>query len=114
MVPVEGLRLTALTIFNAPAEVATMASGAWRRLLSGAGERGMEISGSGLFLGGVGELRLREMALGGHVLPFEMTLEAGRILRGDFIVTSLGYDGPHDEEVSYRVTLTSSGPVSVS
>lgn len=111
--PLQGLRLTALKIVNASAEVATMESGAWRRLLSGSGARAMEISGTGMFLGGAGELRLRQMALGGQILNVEVTMEEGRLLRGEFVVASLAYDGPHDEEVSYRVTLESSGPVSL-
>lgn len=110
----DGLRLVSFTVSNQVVDTTTGVSDGWRKLLSGAGLRAIELISRGLFLGGPAAERLRLLALTGAAEKYDLFLEDGVQLGGDFIVKQLSYGSPHDEELIYELTLASAGAVTIS
>jgi predicted secreted protein len=109
----EGLRLTSWKIEQDEVDVTVASGPGWRRLLSGAGLRSMEVQISGLYLRSEGELRLREAALSGAVFATELTLDEGEAIKGSFVASELRFESAVNEEVTYAATLRSAGPITV-
>lgn len=108
-----GLRVSEWSLHQPLVDVTSPSDGGWRRLLSEAGLRSIEVRASGLYLGTATERRLRDLALSGTAALCELPVEEDRALRGDFIVTSLRFSSRHDDEAVYEVGLASAGPVSI-
>lgn len=108
---IAGLRTTQLLINGEAVVVTSKDSGGWRELLSGAGVRSVSVSGAGIFLGTVGEVRIRDHALTGSVDDYELSFESGERMRGRFLVTRLDYSGDFNGERQYALALESAGPV---
>lgn len=108
-----GLRVSEWSLHQPLVDVTSPSDGCWRRLLSQSGIRSIEVRASGLFLGSASERRLRDLALSGAVAMYELPVEETRVLRGEFVVTSLRYSSRHDDEATYEVALASAGPVSI-
>jgi predicted secreted protein len=111
---VEGLRLSGWRVSQEEVEVTDLGDGCWRRLLSGAGLRSLEVMVSGLYLGSKGELRLRELAFSGALADCTLSLDHGTSLRGRFAVAEMRFESAVNEEATYASTLRSSGPISIS
>jgi predicted secreted protein len=107
---VMGVRVTRQAINGEPVAVTENNTG-WRELLSGAGVRSVSLSASGIFTGSEAESRIRRVALGGEVQPYELSFESGERMRGRFLVTQLEYTGDFNGERNYTVALESSGVV---
>lgn len=110
---VEGVRLSSWKLNQEEVEVTDFADGAWRRLLSGAGLRSLEVRLSGLYLGSAGELRLRYMAFGGMAEACEMSLDGSVAVRGKFIASELSFESVVNEEATYAAILRSAGPITI-
>jgi predicted secreted protein len=111
---IEGLRLSGWKISQEEVEVTDLSDQGWRRLLSGAGLRSLEVRLSGLYLGSQGEQRLREVAFSGTAAACELTLDQGLAVRGSFVASELRFGSAVNEEATYAATLKSAGPVSIS
>lgn len=108
---VEGVRLSGWTIVQEEVEVTDGGDAGWRRLLSGAGVRSLELKFSGLYLGSPGERLLRANAFSGAAFDSVLALDQGTTLRGCFIAVDLRFDCAINEEATYAATLRSAGPV---
>lgn len=113
MLPIEGVRVTQLSIANELIDVTAASSGGWRHLLPGAGVRSISLVGEGLFTGSPGEVRLRVLALTGAAEMMELQLENSASLRSHFVVAALRMRGQHDEPVTYELTLESAAAVEI-
>ncbi|NJC06932.1 TP901-1 family phage major tail protein [Sphingomonas kaistensis] len=111
---VEGLRLSGWKVSQEEVDVSDLSDGGWRKLLSGAGLRSLEVKLTGLYLGSEGELRLRDMAFSGVSAECTLSLDQGTAVRGQFIVSELRFDSAVNEEATYASILRSTGPVSIS
>lgn len=110
-VPVEGARIIAWKVSQDVVEVTDAGDGPWRRLLSGSGLRSLQVEVQGLYLGSAGEVLLSQLALSGVAFDAEMTLGAGKAVRGSFITSALSIESAVNEEATYAATLRSAGPV---
>ena len=110
---VEGLRMTGWKMSQEEVEVTDTSDGGWRRLLSGAGLRSLEVQVRGLYLGSEGELRLREVAFSGTAVECELTLDEAEAVRGAFIASELCFESTVNEEATYSAILRSAGPIVV-
>lgn len=110
---VEGLRITTWRLHQEAVDVSSAADKGWRKLLSQAGSRNIEIEASGLHFGSPAEARLRQAALVGESLACEVSLNPQIRLRGDFIVGRLAYTAMVDDEATYEVLLQSASLVTI-
>jgi TP901-1 family phage major tail protein len=110
---IAGLRATSLSINAETVNITNKGSAGWRELLSGAGVRAVQLSGSGVFLNSAAEIRLRSKALSGDADDYEITFESAEKFRGKFLVSRLDYAGDYNGERTYTVTLDSAGAVTL-
>jgi predicted secreted protein len=109
---IAGLKVEHLSICGQPFEAARrLDQKAWRELLSGAGERSVSVSATGIFTGSTAEAQAKRLALAGEVAQFELSFEAGDKMQGRFLISRLDYTGDYNGERNYRIALESSGEV---
>lgn len=109
---IAGLRTTTMSINNEQVDITTKDSGSWRELLDDAGLRSISVSGAGIFKDTASEKVIRDGAMNGSILNFEVVFEDGAKFAGAFQITSLEYSGEHVGVRQYSMTLESSGTVS--
>ena len=107
---VAGLRTRKLA-FNAETVDVTHAESAnrWRELLDGAGVKRASVSGSGLFKDASTDALMRQTFFDGTIVNYQIVIPAFGTVAGPFQIASLDYDGEHNGEVSYDMTLESAG-----
>jgi predicted secreted protein len=108
---IEGVRLSGWHISRETVDVTVAGDEGWTRLLSGAGNRILELKLSGLYLGLPGELLLRDRAFDGVAFDCVLTLDQGTAVRGRFIAVDLTFESAANEEATYAATLRSAGSV---
>ena len=108
---VGGLRSTSITLNDEAVDVTTMDSSNNRELLVNGGIQSMTISGSGVFTDAVSEETLRAAFGASSFSSYEFIIPASGTYQGDFMISSLEYSGEYNGEVTYSVTLESSGSV---
>lgn len=109
---VGGLRSTSITLNQESVDITNKDSSNARELLADAGVESVSISGSGVFTDAASEGTLRT-AFGGSDIPnFEVIIPDLGTYQGKFHIASLEYGGEYNGEVTYSVTLESSGSVS--
>lgn len=111
---VEGARVTGWKVSQDNVDVTDAGDAPWRRLLSYAGLKSLQVRVQGLYLGSPGELLLRELAFNGAAFEGELTLELDKAVRGPFVVSELSFESAVHEEVVYAATLRSAGAVTLS
>ena len=109
---VAGLRATAFTINGEEVDVTTKDStGGWRELLAEAGGTSMSITGSGVFQDNSNVAALRVSAIAKTQTAYTILFESGDDYTGQFQVINLGQSGEFNGEVTYSVSLESSGEI---
>jgi len=108
---VGGMRVTALDINGERVDITDKDDAGWRTLLADAGIKSVSITGSGVFKDSVSEATVRTNVLAQTIDNYELVFENGDKFTGAFQV-NMGYSGSHDGEVTYSLTLDSSGEVS--
>lgn len=108
---VAGLRATRLSFNADTVDVTHMESGGWRELLGGAGVKSASVSGSGVFRDAASDERAREIFFGGLTPDFQIIIPGFGTVEGAFQVTALEYNGTHDGEATYELSLASAGSV---
>ncbi|APX21415.1 MAG: phage major tail protein, TP901-1 family [Rhodobacteraceae bacterium] len=105
-----GLRATRVSFNAESVDVTTLESqGGWRELLSGAGVKSANISGSGVFKDAGTDERARQIFFDGETPDFQVIIpDFGRV-EGPFQLTSIEYAGSHNGEATYEVGLASAG-----
>lgn len=107
---VAGLRATRVSFNAESVDVTSLESaGGWRELLSGAGVRSAQISGSGVFKDANTDERARQVFFDGETPDCQVIIPDFGTVEGPFMVTGLEYAGSHDGEATYEVALSSAG-----
>lgn len=110
---IAGLRATRVSFNAETVDVTSLESqGGWRELLSGAGVRSANISGSGVFKDAGTDERARQLFFDGETPAFQVIVPDFGIVEGPFQVTALEYSGSHNGEATYELTLASAGALS--
>lgn len=108
---VGGLRSTSISHAEESVDVTNKDSGGYRELLANGGVQSVSISGSGLFTDAASESTLKDAFGGSAFSNFEVIIPDFGTYQGKFMVASLEYAGEYNGEVTYSVTLESSGQV---
>lgn len=112
MTTVAGMRSTAFTINGEEVDVTTKDStGQWRELLPAAGVVSMSVSGAGVFQDDVGLIAMRAQTVTRALDTFIVEFESGDSYWGLFQVTSVEQAGEYNGEVTYSLSLESSGAI---
>lgn len=110
---VAGLRTTGMTINNERVDVTSKDDDGWLTALAEAGNTGITISASGVFKDSANEATIRAAAIAGTLEEFEIYYESGDTLAGSWHIDSFEHAGDDGKEVTYSITLSSSGEVEV-
>ena len=116
---VAGLRDTTITIAETEVDTTSKDDAGIRQLLSGNILRSVAVSGSGVFKDSATIDTLRDSALAGTHLNYQIEMVdsatvAGTIFTGAFRITSFEENGAHDGEANYSISLASDGAVTLS
>ena len=110
---IAGLRATRVSFNAETVDVTSLESqGGWRELLSGAGVRSANISGSGVFKDEDTDERARQIFFDGETPNFQVIVPEFGIIEGPFQVSALEYSGNHNGEATYELSLVSAGALS--
>lgn len=108
---VGGLRSTSITINDEPVDVTNKDSSNNRELLANGGVQSISISGSGVFTDAASETTLRSDFGNSTFTNYQVIIPDFGTYTGAFMVASLEYAGEYNGEVTYSVTLESSGAI---
>ena len=106
-----GLRSTSISLNDEAVDVTTMDSSNARTLLANGGIQTITISGSGVFTDAASEGTLRSKFGAAAFSIFQIIIPDFGTYTGAFMVASLEYAGEFNGEVTYSVTLESSGTI---
>lgn len=106
-----GLRSTSITLNDEAVDVTNKDDSGNRTLLADAGIHSMSISGSGVFMDSASETTLRGKMNATTFSNFQIIIPDFGTYTGAFMVASLEYAGEYNGEVTYSVTLESSGAI---
>lgn len=109
---VGGLRSTSISLNDEAVDVTTMDSSNQRELLANGGIQTVSISGSGVFTDSTTEGTMRTAFGAATFSNFQVIIPHFGTYEGAFMIASLEYSGEYNGEVTYSVTLESSGAVS--
>ena len=109
---VGGLRSTSISLNDEAVDVTTMDSSNNRELLANGGIQTISISGSGVFTDAASESTLRTAFGASSFSNYQVIVPDFGTYEGAFMIASLEYSGEYNGEVTYSVTLESSGSVS--
>jgi len=110
-VAVAGMRSTSFTLNGEEVDVTNKDSAGWRTLLAGAGVTSMSVSASGVFVDNSNMIAVRGYAIAKTLNTFVLEFESGDTYTGSFQVASCEQSGEHNGEVTYSISLSSSGAV---
>lgn len=82
---------------------------AWRELVEGAGIKSARVTGRGVFKDAASDARMRAVFFAGEAPDWQLVLPDFGMLSGPFQITELGWNGDHDGEAEFSVTLESAG-----
>ncbi len=84
---------------------------AWRELVAGAGVKSAQVSGRGVFKDAASDERMRAVFFAGQIVGWRLVLPGFGALVGLFQISELQWNGAHDGEAEFSVTLESAGRV---
>ena len=111
MTTIGGLRSTSISMNEEAVDVTNKDSAGIRTLLANGGVQSMSVSGSGVFTDAASEESLRAAFGASSFSSFDIVIPELGTYSGSFMVASLEYAGEYNGEVTYSVTLESSGAV---
>jgi TP901-1 family phage major tail protein len=106
-----GLRSTSITMNDEPVDITNKDSAGVRTLLAQGGVQSMSVSGSGVFTDAASEGTLRTAFGAASFSQYQLLIPDFGTYTGTFMIASLEYAGEYNGEVTYSVTLESSGAV---
>lgn len=106
-----GLRTSRFSINNQSVDATNKDSGAWRRLLDGAGIRSVSLSGTGIFTDSTAEETVRSYAFSNTIKNYKFFFANGDSITGAFQITSYERSGNYDGEETYALSLASAGAI---
>ena len=110
-VTVGGLRSTSITLNDEAVDVTNKDSSGNRTLLADGGVHSVSVSGSGVFTDAASETTLKDAMSAAAFENFQVIVPDFGTYAGAFMVDSLEYAGEFNGEVTYSVTLESSGAI---
>ena len=110
-VTVGGLRSTSITLYDEAVDVTNKDSSGNRTLLADGGIHSVSVSGSGVFTDAASETTLKDAMNASTFKNFQVIVPDFGTYQGAFMVATLEYAGEHNGEVTYSVTLESSGAI---
>lgn len=108
---IAGLRSTSITMNDEAVDITNKDSAGVRTLLAQGGVNSMSVSGSGVFTDVAVDGTLRSAFNAGSFSSYQIVIPDFGTYTGTFMVASLEYAGEYNGEVTYSVTLESSGAV---
>ncbi len=111
MTTIGGLRSTTLTINDEAVDISNKDSGSSRLLLPSGGILSMSVSASGVFTDAVSEQTLRSKVHQSTFESYNIIVPDLGTYAGRFMIASLEYAGEYNGEVTYSITLESSGDI---
>lgn len=110
---VAGLRAKQVAFNSQPVDITNSDSvGRWRELLAAAGTMQASFSGSGVFKNASTDSIVKDRFFSGEIPDWQVIIPDFGIVEGAFQISALEYSGQHDGEVTFDMTLQSSGPLS--
>lgn len=112
-----GLRSNNLTINNETVDVTNKSSSGVRVLLEGAGVNSIDLTASGVFEDDAHVDTLRDAAENNTFVNCQLVVPGdtyGRTYEGAFQIASFAHAGEYNGEMTYEVTLNSSGTITKS
>ncbi len=109
-----GLRSTSISINDEPVDITNKDSAGARTLLAVAGTKSMTISGSGVFIDDAQIQLVRNSQANGAFKNFQLVIPDLGTYQGAFMIASLEFAGEFNGEVTYSLTLESSGAITFS
>ncbi len=110
-VTVAGLRSTSITLNDEAVDITNKDSSGNRTLLADGGVFSMSVSGSGVFTDEASEETMRAAMNATAFKNFQVLIPNFGTYTGAFMVASLEYAGEYNGEVTYSVSLESSGAI---
>lgn len=107
-----GLRSTSISMNDEAVDITNKDSSGVRQLLANGGVQSVSISGSGVFTDAASESTLRTAFGASDFHNFQVIIPDFGEYEGEFMVSNLEYAGEYNGEVTYSVTLESSGTTS--
>lgn len=105
-----GIRAKSITLNNTTIDVTNQSSaGQFRELLSGAGIRSAELSGSGAFIDDASDGHVQKHFVDRTLAQCRFTIPNFFTITGPFAVTSIEYAGDHDGEATFNYSFVSGG-----
>ena len=114
MTTIGGLRSTTITINDEAVDVTNKDSGGSRALLPQGGIQTMSVSGSGVFTDTASEQLIRSSLGASSFKSYNIIVPDLGTYAGTFMIASLEFAGEYNGEVTYSVTLESSGGITFS
>ena len=108
---IAGLRSTSITLNDESVDITNKDSSGNREFLADAGVHSVSISGSGVFTDGASEATLRATMNASSLTNVQVIVPDFGTYTGAFMCASLEYAGEFNGEVTYSVTLESSGAI---
>jgi len=108
---VGGLRSTEISLADESVDVTNKDSSGNRTLLADAGIASVSISGSGVFTDAASETTLKNQWNAASFSNYQVIIPDFGTYQGAFQLTALSYAGEHNGEVTYNVSLESSGAI---
>ena len=108
---VGGLRSTEISLADESVDVTNKDSSGNRTLLADAGIASVSISGSGVFTDAASETTLKNQWNASSFNNYQVIIPDFGTYQGAFQLTALSYAGEHNGEVTYNVSLESSGAI---
>ena len=114
MTTIGGLRSTSITINDEAVDITNKDSGSSRTLLPSGGILSMSVSASGVFTDATSETTLRSKVHQSSFESYNIIIPDLGTYAGSFMIASLEYAGEYNGEVTYSITLESSGAITFS
>ncbi|MEP0519659.1 MAG: phage major tail protein, TP901-1 family [Hyphomicrobiales bacterium] len=110
---VAGLRAKQISFNSQAVDITNSDSvGRWRELLAAAGTMQASFSGSGVFKDATTDTVVKDRFFSGEIPDWQVVIPDFGLMEGAFQISALEYSGQHDGEVTFDMTLQSSGPLS--
>ncbi len=107
---IAGLRSRTFTLNADTVDITHSESvGQWRELLAGAGAKSARVSGSGVFKNAASDATARDYMFNGTIRNWQIVVPTFGVVEGPFQITSLDFNGKHDGEVGFDMTIESAG-----
>ena len=110
-VTVGAMRTKSIKVNGETVDITHDGSSGWRTLLEGAGVRSMSVTGNGVFDSASDQEAVYDDLVAGTHTSWELTVPGWATFTADFQVTDLEISGDANQEVTFSMSLESSGAI---